>query len=285
MPTSLTADCEGGRLFVASVAGLRQTRGAVTELDFASGRQTTTLPLPEHFLPRSGARFVAPDTLVLNGFWLPPDLPPSALIGTPPDRYYEAARLGLRVSVTSGATEPLVAPYEHACIGAGECPNVTADEIDTPTGRRAVAGLPTSTRIAVYERMPSGPGAPRTIDARSPGFVRDGRTLRSDAGVSARIEWTGTNTTIRQVVAFAESIGVVHARRIVPPGWAGQMLQEESFLNVYAWDGSPRAIDLPLPDPIVGQDATSLYAVDYGPDGRRDAMDRLRLVQIVVDDP
>jgi hypothetical protein len=208
--------------------------------------------------------------------YVPPDRSPRDLLQRPAARYYEALRLGLRVSLDSGATEPLLTPYESICIGAGDCPDVRVDSAVTPRGVIHVAALPTSSAIGVYDASAT---SPRLIDVRSPRFVRDGRSLQPNDNVEARMRWKGQNSTIAQVLAFADAVAVVHARPQIEPNYrVGDPLQFIAYLNVYGWDGQVRVRDVPLSSVSVGRGDNQVYIVDY--EGRTGDSQRLRVIEM-----
>jgi hypothetical protein len=53
-------------------------------------------------------------------------------------------------------------------------------------------------------------------------------------------------------------------------------------MNIYAHDGTPLVSDARLPDLPIGRDDTHLYAVDYGPAGRGNSSERVRLARIPI---
>ena len=281
-PTALIADCQHRRLFlVTGIPMRRNAAAAVQTFNLDSGDLVREYDLPTQFLPRPGGRFEPPSSLVVSGLWVPPDRSPADLLHVPAARYYEGLRLGVRLSIDTGVTEPLLIPYETECIGAGECPDVRVDAVVSEQGLRRLAGLPTSTAIGVYDGNAATPGL---VDIRSPNYVRTGDTLEVTAPVDARMRWSAQNSTIRDVFAFANAVAMVHARPQLGADYhVGQPTPFTTYLNVYGWDGHLRVHDIPLPDLTVGRDDEHVYAIDYGTEGRRDGARKIRLVQIQVE--
>jgi hypothetical protein len=113
--------------------------------------------------------------------------------------------------------------------------------------------------------------------------VRDGRTLEVNDSAEARMKWLGQNSTIAQVFAFPDAVVAVHARPQMGPNYhLGDWVPFIAYMNVFGWDGLVRSRDIPLPDLAVGRDDNQVYAVDYGPEGRRNSAQRIRLVQIPI---
>ena len=280
-PTALVADCQGRRLFVLTGIPLRKgASGAVQMFDLDSGDLRLEYPLPQNFVPRPGGRFEAPNSIIVSGLWIPSDRSPADLLQQPASRYYDGLRLGLKMTVDTAAVDPLLVPYELACIGAGACPDVRVDSVMTARGAIRVAAIPTSTAIGTYEAATT---STRVIDVRSPRFVRDGRTLAIDESAEARMKWSGQNSTIAHVFAFDDGIVAVHARPQIGPNYhLGDWVSFTVYMNAYGWDGQVRGHDIPLPDLPVGRDDKHLYVVDYGREGRRSGARSIRLLQIPI---
>ena len=281
-PTWLIADCQHRQLFLITAIPMRRGAAAsVQAFNVDSGDLLREYPLPAQFLPRPGGRFEPPDSLVVSGLWVPPERSPADLLHVPAARYYDGLRLGVRLSTETGATEPLLIPYETECIGAGECPDVRVDAAVSVEGVRRVAGLPTSTTIGVYD---NNAASPRLIDIRSPNYLRTGDKLEVTASVDARMRWSGQNSTVRNIFAFANTVVAVHARPQLGTDYhVGQPTPFSTYLNVYGWDGQLRVHDIALPDLAVGRDDKHVYAIDYGTEGHRDGATTIRLVQIQVE--
>jgi hypothetical protein len=278
--TAMHLDCNRRVLFVVTPAPIGKSTGAVTAFHLDTGEQRREYALPQGFLPRPGGRLLPSESLVLSGLWVPPDRSPASLLERHSEEYYEELRLGLTLLLTTGETEPLLVPYENQCIGGGQCPDVRTDTVVTAQGLRHIAALPTSTHVGIYE---SGT-AFRRVDIRSPQFVRDGQVLPVRVPVDVRMRWLGQNSVIDHVLAFADVFAIVHHKARVGPNWKmGDPSRGSSFMNLYDWDGRQRAVDVPIPSGFnLGHDNRYAYAVDYGPDGPRDGVSWLKLIQIPV---
>jgi hypothetical protein len=53
-------------------------------------------------------------------------------------------------------------------------------------------------------------------------------------------------------------------------------------MNLHRLDGSPIALDIPLPDLPIGRDEDHLYVVDYGTKGRNEPSDRVVLLSYPI---
>lgn len=275
MPVAITADCEGRTLYVMTPTPMRGTSPLVQAFDLDSGELRREYSLPRGFLPRPGGR-IRGRSLLVPGIWAPSG---RHILETDVDRYYEGRHLGLTLALDSGATEPLLVPYENKCIGAGQCEDVRVDSVITRLGVMLVASLPTATAVGIYKDG----GAPKAVAVSSPQFVRSGDVLDVRASADARMRWTGRNSTIDGVFAFEHAFVVVHVQSRIAPEWqVGQFTPMTIFMNTYNWDGTERQHDVRLPGRVLGRDDRALYAVDYGTPGPRQGADKLRIVQIVV---
>jgi hypothetical protein len=204
-PTSFTADCAGRVLNV--VTGIPLKKGATASVQtfgMDSGELRREYSLPR-YLPRPGTVLESPDSLLISGLWVPLDRSPEDLLQQSADRYYESLSLGLKLSLNTGETAPMLVPYQRGCIGGGQCPDVRTNG----HGTVRIASLPTSTSIGIYEK---GTSSTRIIPIRSPQFVRSGETLPIAVSADTRMRWLGRNSTIREVYAFSSGFAVIHAR-------------------------------------------------------------------------
>jgi len=277
LPVAMFADCRDGALYVANPMPISGGGGqSVQVLDLESGERRAEYPLPPDFLPRPGG-WLENGSLGLSGLWARSDQRDAREL--PAQEYCASMRLGLRLSPTTGVAESLVLPYETTCIGAGHCPDVRLDSVVTPTTVLRVAALPTSAAVGVYE----GTELVRVVDVDSPEFVRNGDVLPVRAAADERMRWTGQNSTIDRVFAFRDAVAVVHVLRHIDPSWElGQPIRLNAFMNTYSWDGAPRLQDVPLPGMAVGKGDEVIYAIDYGTQGPRSGVERIRIVQVPV---
>jgi hypothetical protein len=279
-PTSLAADCSRRQLYLVTGIPLgKNATAAVQVFHLDTGKLLREYALPR-FLPRAGTVLDGVNSLLISGLWVHPDRAPEDLLRQPADRYYESVRLGLRLSLLTGETEPALVPYEFRCIGGGQCPDVRTGAIGSKQRTVQVASLPTSTRVGIYEQG----RAVRMMAVTSPRFTRTGETLPVFVGTDVRMRWLSENSAIEGVYAFDAGMAVVHYRPILSAGYhVGERTAFSVFMNTYRWDGTALGVDTPLPDLPVGHDDTSLYVIDYGPDLRRENARSLRLVRIRID--
>ena len=192
------------------------------------------------------------------------------------DRYYDDFTLGLRVSLGTGNTEPMLAPYEDRCIGAGACLSVSMAR----QGSTRVVALPTSRRVAVYRGAET---PPTLLDITSPEFIRTDQILPPNASAETRVRWLSENSTIGMVLPFADRIATFHSQARLEPDWIlGQFIDRTVFMNVHAYDGTRLRTDVAVPELPVGNDDTGVFFVDYGAPGRQNGQPVLTLVRIPV---
>jgi len=181
---------------------------------------------------------------------------------TPAQTFYGAAHIGLRLSLTTGATEPLFEPYEQECIGGGKCLEVSLATGDD----RSVVALPTSARIGIYDASTE---TKSLIDITSPRFLRTGRTLPPAVSAEDTLRWNAENSTIFAVYRFREHVVTIHARPRLGADWVfGQPVEFTVLLNLHSYDGRLVWEDIELPDLPIGQDSENVFVVDYGERGR-----------------
>ncbi len=279
-PTTLLADCARGRLFVGDPpAGIKVYRLPDGEYlrDFSLPWRTFDLStLTPMFLSPDGARLFAGGMWASTEQWL-------GFNARPQDKLLAGMQLGLALSLADGAAAPLFSgPVETACIGLPEnCRNVTIARVDGAPDPWIVAQA-TATSLGVYD---DDGALVRTIDVRSPSFLRDGsrarRMSRDGGGYSAMVDWGLTNSTIQDVYAFGDVIATVHHYHATERNQQGP-LQYNVFMNLHSHDGDGLVSDIRLPGHPVGRDDTHLLFVDWGQAGRRMAFDAVDLVRVPV---
>ena len=87
------------------------------------------------------------------------------------------------------------------------------------------------------------------------------------------------------VVLMGNHLVVVHYLLDVPPGWKMGHPQRPQFkarINVLTTDGTLLHVDLPVPEPPVGNDNETLYLVAYGPKGREGAHERVTVLWVTL---
>jgi hypothetical protein len=273
---ALTAECAQQRVYA-----LNSGRRTITTHDLATGAvMATSRQYPRNvYEPRTLLR-VSPDVFVIGGLWSQDDQRPI------PQRaetaFWEETSIGLRLSLESGTISPGLPPYETRCIAAGACLTSDLDAIGERASRGWIASTGTSTTVARYDASGKQTGR---IDVTSPKFVRDGTEVAmAIKGAETYERWRGRNSVIRRVLSFDRYLVVVHTKTIQGPGWVfGQQTKYDVFMNIYDGDGVPLTSDVRLPDLPVGRDATHLYSIDYGPQGRGESPDRVTLVRIPVE--
>ena len=109
----IVPDCPAGTLYVFSVTP-DGTGSVAKQIDLDTGTQSTEYPLPANFLPRSAA-WIEPGSIFIGGLWGLPGSDDTART------YYEGRLLGVRLLTATGVTEPVLTPYELACIGGPAC--------------------------------------------------------------------------------------------------------------------------------------------------------------------
>lgn len=281
LPTGILADCARGRLYVG------ENPSGITVYRLPDGQYLHKYSQPAAFgltvrspmfLSRDGSRLFA------GGLWAESQEQRRGLNRRPQDEVLAGMRLGLVLSLADGAAAPLLSgPVETACIGMPEhCRNVTIARVDGASDPWVVAQA-TATSLGVYDDH----GAlARTIDVRSPLFLRDGsrapRMRRGGGGLQAVADWALTNSTIRGVYAFGNVIATVHRHHATKfEGW-GSPLEYDVFMNLHSHDGDGLVSDIRLPGLPLGRDDTHLLFIDWGSAGRRAAFDEVDLVRVPV---
>ena len=278
-PTALLSDCARGRLFVGNAPF------GITVYRLPDGEYLREYSLPPTFgwssvaamfLSPDGARLFAGGLLASTERW-------QSFNTRSQDEMLAGMQLGLALSLADGAAAPLfLSPIEESCIGLSEnCRSVTIARVDGASDPWIVAQA-TATLLGVYA---DDSALVRTIDVRSPSFLRDGsrarRISRDGGGYAAMVDWGLTNSTIRQVYAFGDVIATVHRYHATEYNQQGP-LQYHVFMNLHSYDGDGLVSDIRLPGLPVGRDDTHLLFVDWGQAGRRMAFDAVDLVRVPV---
>jgi thiol-disulfide isomerase/thioredoxin len=194
------------------------------------------------------------------------------------EHFYEGAKVGYRIEPASRTLRPLLEPYEFSCRAWGASGMASMDLVVGDPRIAFVAALPTSRRVGLYSAAPE---LVRTIDIGSPLFVTDGRSLGpSDA--RTWVLWGRTNSQVERVFAFGQVVVTVHSTNDIPADWNFQTSRFKVLMNLHRLDGSPIALDIPLPDLPIGRDEDHLYVVDYGAKGRNEPNDRVVLLSYPI---
>lgn len=274
LPLAVTADCVHHRLYVVT-SGSR----LVVTVDAQSGVIEHTQSVPRNISFPQGVHLVWPDTVWVSGVFNPtPDVSPYQT--RQPDDFFQLLRLGIRVSLGTGAVSPLFQPYERRCIAAGECVTSNFDRLSGSSEPQWIVEQAISTRFALY----SGNGRlASTHSTMSPRFVRDGTELPLGSSATIRLGWLNHNTTIRSVFGVGGLIVVVHAAFEGSPGEpADNVPIARPFMNIHDLDGRPLVSDIRLSNLPVGRDDSNLYVVGRAEDRRGPGGSEQQLMQIPI---
>jgi hypothetical protein len=272
-PYPLAADCARQRLYVVN-NGPR----TVVALDITTGAAAASRPYQREIYETRSLTILSPGMVQLGGLWNQ-DVK-NILPRRQQTTFFESTSIGQRLSMDSGAVSAMLAPYESRCAAAGICVTADLDAIGDGASRGWIASIGIGTSVALYD---SSGARSKTIDVRSPKFVRDGTEMPVETPASKYEPWRGRNSVIRRVFSFGKYFAVIHSRTIHGPDWVfGQQSQFEVYMNIFGADGAPLTSDVRLPDLPIGRDGTHLYAIDYGPQGRGQSPERVRLVRIPV---
>ena len=281
-PISLLADCARGRLFVG------EAPAGITVYRLSDGEYLREYPLPRRTLTFGFSTltpmFLSPDgaRLFAGGLWASRERWQD-FSWRPQDEVLAGMQSGLALSLADGAAAPLFSsPIEPACIGLhNDCRIVAIARVDGAPDPWIVAQA-TATSLGVYD---DDGALVRTIDVRSPSFLRDGsrarRMSRDGGGFATMVDWGLTNSTIRNVYAFGDVIATVHRHHAVEYNQQGH-LQFNVFMNLHSHDGDGLVSDIRLPGLPLGRDDTHLLFIDWGQAGRRNAFDEVDLVRVPV---
>ena len=280
-PISLLADCARGRLFVGEApAGI-----TVYRLPDGEYLREFSLPWRTFGLSTFTPMFLSPDgaRLFAGGLWASRDRW-QGFSRRPQDEVLAGMQSGLALSLVDGAAAPLFSsPIEPACIGSqNDCRTVAIARVEGAPDPWIVAQA-TATALGVYD---DDDGAlVRTIDVRSPLFLRDGsrarRMSRDGGGFATMVDWGLTNSTVGNVYAFGDVIATVHRHHAVEYNQPGH-LQYNVFMNLHSHAGDGLVSDIRLPGLPLGRDDTHLLFIDWGQAGRRNAFDAVDLVRVPV---
>jgi thiol-disulfide isomerase/thioredoxin len=195
------------------------------------------------------------------------------------ERFWVGAKIGYRIDPASKALRPMLEPYESSCRAWGACGKASMDSVVGDPRIAFVVALPTSRRVGLYSAAPE---LLRTIDVGSPLFVSDGRSLGAASDSRTWMLWGRTNSEIYGVFAFGQVVATVHTTNDIPADWNFQSSRFKVLMNLHRLDGSPIALDIPLPDLPIGRDEDHLYVVDYGAKGRNEPSDRVVLLSYPI---
>jgi len=287
-PMGLVADCSNRRLHVVN-----EGPHTVTTLDFTSGVVLKTYSYPRNLGATFSAHLAAPDQVYIAGIWNS-DLK-LAMLNSPwsVDHFYDRdLYLGASLSLTTGAVQRLLRPYDNRCIGAGACLATDLDSFphSTQSGLPLrVASQAASERVGLYDRQDT---LLRTISVASPMFRRNGEVLAPGTRAQARGPWMMQNSIIRRVFAFSDRVAVVHtqseslARNVAgPDGQSAELGRLNVYVNLYTRAGMPLEQDIKLSDVPVGKDSSHLYVIEHGPTGPRSVAPSVTLLRIRIITP
>ena len=256
IPSSLLADCAADRLYVV------EAPSGVTAFTLSTGEYVRAYSQPADFQLSTASRpLLSPDRerLFLPGIW--DDGSSFAALQN------RSPALGLVLSLESGVSAPLFPqPPQPGCVaGISDCLRVVFDRLPgAPHPWLAAQGAGTVFGVASEDGE-----LVRTVDARSPLFLRDGTRVRPDSPLTEIVAWGERNSSIRALYAFPDAIAVVHhnhATRNWSPG-AGPV-QFDVFMNIFSHEGERLVSDIRLPELPVGRDETHILVIDWGPAGR-----------------
>jgi hypothetical protein len=270
-PRAIAADCSGDRLYVIdwhAVVVYRISDGAFV--------RTYTLPPGVSIRGRFATATQDHQELYVSALWEPTrDFSRTY----PQEALFKGAKLGLRLSLNDGRTEPLVRAFELGCRGyADGCWKSSVAVSESAEGRRWVVSQGPSQNLLVY-----GPSTRdrRMVNVSSPLFKSDGRPLERGAGREAQLAWSADNSDIEGVMVFGDTITTIHSHIDSSKSRGEGLAQFAVFMNLHSMDGVPLVSDIGLPDFPLGCDQDSLYVVDYGEGGRRAEVRAMDIVRIV----
>ena len=262
-PTAIAADCAGGHLYVVDITG-------VLVFDLATGELKRRFPKPPGFVVSTGVSPVfdsRTSSLYVSGLWTP--MPQPKWLSRNLYGMFERDHLGYRLDLLTGDTSQLFPSIERNCwTFSSHCLSVALDRVNDQTDLAWLAAQGLSLRIGLFHASYKMIG---TIDVRSPMFLRDGRRLLNRAPLARQMALQETNSVIRQVYSLGDVIAVVHSSNRTRNWRKGLPMDFEVFMNLYSADGSGLVSDIRLPNLPVGHDASNVYVLDYGPNGRRHA--------------
>ncbi len=269
-PVSMGIDCRNQKVYCV------EGPGGILSFDLKTGEYLTTNSHPLEFRASMGSRISVSEDgtrLFLPGLW-PAER--GSFDRQSRVRMYADTNLGMALSLTSGTSKPMTAAIERGCkADSSACLRVAVEPLSGWSGW--AVGQGGGTRIAVF----SAAGALlRTIDVRSPGFLRD--TSSPGDKAATQIKWGETNSSIWAVYVLRDIIAVIHARHATKNWKRGQVVQFDVLMNLYSAMGERLVSDIHLPDLPVGHDDTHILVIDYGPAGRRSNAGEVRLLRVRV---
>lgn len=274
---AMAVDCEARLLYILGDPPIKAPRNQrqVQGFNIDSGVAHTAIPIELMMLPYRNAVVSAGDFIV-GGTWRP--IPADGQYQPPsPASFFNDKRLGFKVSLASGQSEPLLAPFEVSC--RANCAHTSLAPVVGHGALAWVATQPSSKEIAFYD---TDGVVQRRFDVTSPLFVDTGEVLRK-LDSEADMRWSSRNSLVRSASQFGELIATVHFRSRLPEGWTfGQSVEFDYWMNVHGVDGRRWVSDIKLPGMPIGRDDTHIYVTDYGPDGRHSAPDKLKILRIPV---
>lgn len=274
---ALAVDCATRSVYLFGPSGRRLEGGRlqVAQFDVDTGSQRRSHPFELMLLPDGNAT-VADGALVIGGTWMP--TPTDGNYQHPPAAaFYRDKKLGIRVTLDSGAVTPWLPPYDISC--RAHCPFSTLSKVVGQGPLAWVATQSSSKEIAFYD---GGGMVRRRFDITSPLFTDDGTVLRTLGG-EPDVRWSARNSLLKSADQIANVIATVHYRTRLQAGYVfGQSTEFDYWMNLHAFDGRRLVSDIKLPGMPIGHDDTHLYVTDYGPDGRHSAPDKLKILRIPV---
>lgn len=277
---AIGADCDRRLVYTLGSMGFgKATRGrrVLSILDLDTGAERRSIPL-DLMMVTSATASITNGEFVVGGTWMP--FAKAGYTHPPPATFFSDKKIGFGVNLSSGKAEPAFDPYEMSCRGAGRCVGGSLSRVQGDGTVAWIATQPTSSDLGLYDESRR---LVRRLDITSPLFRKDGRTLDTlDAEQSMR--WSTSNSVVSRADLFPDGVVVtVHYLARLPQDWVfGQTVDFDWWMNLHSLDGRKLVSDIRLPDMPIGRDDTDLYAIDYGPGGRRSAPDSVKVLRIAV---
>lgn len=201
-PVSIGVDCRNHKLYCV------EGPGGVLAFDLNTGQYVTAYAHPAEFRASMGSGITMSTDgshVYVPGLW-PSDK--EALDRRRRGAMYSDTNLGLDLSVGDRTTKPITAALETGCstdltaclrvdlqLSSANAPWVVAQGGGTRMGMFSVAGV-----------------LARSVDIRSPRFVRDGSV--PGERTEDQVKWGETNSSVWGLYVFHDTIAVVHARHL-----------------------------------------------------------------------
>lgn len=221
-PVSMGIDCRNQKLYCV------EGPGGILSFDLKTGEYLTSYSHPLEFRASMGSRISISEDgtrLFLPGLW------PAERGGfdrRSRSRMYADTNLGLELSLTSKTSKPMTAALERGCeADPTACFRVDMEPLSGWSGW--AVGQGGGTRIAVFSAAGE---LIRTIDVRSPEFLRDGSSPGDKT--EAQMKWGETNSSLGGVFVLRGMIAVIHARHATKNWKRGQIVQFDVFMNLYS---------------------------------------------------